>query len=262
MERGIDRRRDHPAIFARDRVELVAERDRNARPFALDDLADAPLMRGIDDRPQEADGDRLDAALLQVAHGLDHVGLAERRPLVAQRIDPAAHLAGPVARHEGLRIVDEHRVGPLARRLAQGQHVGVPGIADEADRRHLAFDQGVGRDRGAVDDQFHLGEKIAQAHAVVLGGEREAIDESPLELAGRRGRLEDLEPRVVGIEHEIAEGAADIHASKEHLSRPSHRKILVLPESLSARQAGQRHRGRKVRQARNRRPARPAGRSG
>ena len=252
MQRGIDRRRDHPAIFARDRVELVAERDRNARPFALDDLADAPLMRGVDDRPQEADGDRLDAALLQVAHGLDHVGLAERRPLVAQRIDPAAHLAGPVARHEGLRIVDEHRVGPLAGCLAQGQHVGVALVAQQPDRGDLALDQRVGRHRGAVDDQLDPGEEAFEIEAVPFRGQPEGIHEAALELARRGRRLEDLQAGGVGIDHQVGEGAADIDAGEEHLrlSFPAARRRLRLGA------------GRRSGRSRSRRSARRGGTPG
>ena len=54
VERGIDRRRDDPPILARDRVELVAERDWDLRPFLADDLARPALVRAIGDRPQQA----------------------------------------------------------------------------------------------------------------------------------------------------------------------------------------------------------------
>ena len=61
LERGVDRGRRRAPVLAHDRVELVRERVRHAGQLRLEQLADAQLVRGVGDRPQQADGDRLDA---------------------------------------------------------------------------------------------------------------------------------------------------------------------------------------------------------
>ena len=144
IERGVDRGRDGAAVFARDRVEFMAERDRDARQFLGKDLAHSPLMGRVDDRPQQADRDRLDSAGPEVAGGRPNIVVFQRLDLVAHGIDPAAHLAGPAAGHEGRRKVDLDVEGALARRFAQGQDIGVAGVADQPGRGDLAFDQRIG----------------------------------------------------------------------------------------------------------------------
>ena len=104
IERGVDGCRDHAPVFARDRVQLMAERERIARPFPLHDLAHAPLMVGVDDGPEEADGDGLDAAALQM------LAAATTPPrsaldLLAQGADAAMDLDRARARHIGRGIL-------------------------------------------------------------------------------------------------------------------------------------------------------------
>ncbi len=123
------------------------------------------LVLRVDDRPEQADRDRLDAGLLQVFRRRDHILLVQLLDLVAHGVDAAAHLAGAVARNVGRREVDLGIEGALARRFAQGEDVGMAGIADQAGRRDLALHQRIGRDGGAVDDEVGLAQGSRRARA-------------------------------------------------------------------------------------------------
>jgi hypothetical protein len=174
----------------------------------------------IDDGPEQADRDGLHAGLLQVFRGCHHVLLAQGLQLVAHRVDTPAHLAGTVARHVRRREVDLGIEGALARRFAQGEDVRVARIADQADRRHLAFDQGVGGNRGAVDDEVRLGEEVAQLQLVAVRRHLQHVDEALLEFAGRGRGFEDLDIGLAAVKHQIGESAADIDTGHEHPMLP------------------------------------------
>ena len=77
LQRGVDRRRGRPPVLADDRVQLVRERERHLRPLAREQLADAQLVLRVDDRPDQADRDRLGAA--GAATPRSHRGRSARR---------------------------------------------------------------------------------------------------------------------------------------------------------------------------------------
>ena len=72
-------------VLAEGRVDLARERDVQAGRELADDLARAPLVRGIEEGEQEADRDGLDALGAQLgrraAHGLLVERLENRRRL-------------------------------------------------------------------------------------------------------------------------------------------------------------------------------------
>ena len=59
LQRGVDDARRGAPVLAHDRVELVREREGHVRQRLGDQLADAQLVGGVDDRPEQADPDRL-----------------------------------------------------------------------------------------------------------------------------------------------------------------------------------------------------------
>ena len=212
LQTGVDHHRDGAPVFARNRVELVAERHRHARPFAPDDLRYPALVVAVHDRPEEADPDRLHAHALEVRDRVSDVLLTKRRHLVAVGIDPAAYGAGAIARHVGLGIVQLPLEGALPRRLAQGQDVGKALVGDEPDPADLALDQGVGGDRGAMDDGLDLAKERLERHAMMRRRDLEDVDETALEAIRGRGRLEQLERPGGVADHAVGEGAADVDA--------------------------------------------------
>ena len=209
VQRGVDGGRDGAAVLARDRVERVAERHRHLGPKFIHDLADPALVRGLYHRPEQADGDGVHRAALEVCHGSMHVLFRERRDLVAPRVDPPAHLVGAVAGDEGPGIVEAPVEGALAWRLAKRQHVGVTGGADQPDRTGAALDQRVGGDRGAVHDARRPGEEVGEVPVEGAGGERQRVHETPLERGRRRRRLDHRAPRAVR-DHAVGKGPADV----------------------------------------------------
>ncbi len=60
LQRCVERRRHGPPIFADRRIDAVREREGDAGQVRLDQPAHRQLVRGVDDRPQEADRNRLD----------------------------------------------------------------------------------------------------------------------------------------------------------------------------------------------------------
>ena len=209
VQRGVDGGRDGAAVLARDRVERVAERHRHLGPERAHDLAHAALVRGVGHRPEQADGDGVHRAAPEMVHGRAHVVFRERRDLVAARVDPPAHLAGPVARHEGPGVVEPPVEGALARRLAQRQHVRVAMGADQPDRPGASLDQRVGGDGGPVHDARGPGEEVRERPVEGLGGKRQRVQKTPLERGRRRRRLDHREPRPVR-DHAVGEGPADV----------------------------------------------------
>jgi hypothetical protein len=213
MKGRVSRRGDRSSVFAWDRVNLVAEGYGDPGPFRFYDLADAPLVSRIDNRPEQTNGDCLDRAALEVGDGLAHVLLAKRRNLVPKRIDAPADLACAVARHKRIRIIKFPIEGPLARCLAQREDIRMAFVADQPDRSDLVLYERICGHGGAMDQPVDLAEEVTQAEAIVLGRNTQHIYEAPLELARGRGRLEDLQALPVLVNDQVGKGATDVDAS-------------------------------------------------
>ena len=171
--------------------------------------ADELLVGGVGVAVQEADGDRLDALVAQLGDQPGHrLGI---RRLVRRSVGVRAlvDFEPQVARHER-RGQLQKQVVELVAMLARD----LVGIAEAARREQcgagaFALDDGVGDQRGAVDDAVHVGglglaalERLAQH----LGDGHRRI--------GRRGQdLADGEVagRVVD-QDQVGEGAADVDA--------------------------------------------------
>ena len=134
--------------------------------------------------------------------------------LAAERVYPPAHLGRVVARDIWRGVIEAKVETPLTRRFPQREYVGMSSIAQEAGCCRLALDQGVGRNRGAVDDAIATLEKAPYVDAVVVGGEAERIHEALLEAAGRGRRLEDTQSASGVGNDTVGEGAPDIDADR------------------------------------------------
>lgn len=103
----------------------MRQRDRNAGQMLGEQFADALLMRRIDDRPQKADGDRLNLLGLQPLDDLQHRRLVERDIHRAVEQHPFRNLEGQGARNVRLRIGNGEVERLDAAPLAQHQNFGV-----------------------------------------------------------------------------------------------------------------------------------------
>jgi hypothetical protein len=100
------------------------------------------------------------------------------------------------------------------------QHVAETARGDDAGARHLAFEQRVGADRGAVHDGGDGRGRIGHA--------RHAVHEAARFLAARGGHLDDARRAVGLVEHEeVGEGAADIDADDKGFTSGSHSEAFL-----------------------------------
>ena len=113
-------------------------------------------MGGIGVGVQKADGDGFDAFLAQLAGYLAQGVFVEWCKLCAAGVEALGYAKTAVARHEWARLFKLQVVEGGANLTGDFQHVAEALGGDKAGRRDLAFDDGVGGDRGAVDDISHV----------------------------------------------------------------------------------------------------------
>jgi len=114
-------------------------------------------MRIVGIGMQEADADRANAVLAEVARRLAHARLVERTQFVAAEIEPAAGLAHMLQRHEAVGLHPEIGIAvSLGHRLPRDlENVPEARVDQQPERGDLALQQRVGRDRGAVGEADH-----------------------------------------------------------------------------------------------------------
>ena len=131
---------------------------------SVDQLAHALLVRGVDDRPEQADRDRLDAELARALDRVHDRGLVERDERLALGVHALADLEREPARDVRQRVRDLlERVGLAA--LAHEQDVGEALGREERRARGLALDDRVRRARRAVRQHLGLREQLARPRA-------------------------------------------------------------------------------------------------
>ena len=107
----------------------------HARPLALEQLADAQLVRRVDDRPEQADGDRLGArAPRALAIASSDALLVERQEDVALRVDALADLEGQVARDVRAADTGSWRNGSSLPPSRSSRTSGKPSVVKKAVR--------------------------------------------------------------------------------------------------------------------------------
>jgi hypothetical protein len=174
---GVDHGRRQPRIFADDRQHARRQRDAAVGRDLGEDLARAPLVRGIEEREQEADGDAFDALRLEPARRFAQGRFVERRDHLATIIEALGHLLGQPLRGQQRRLAVERVDEIAAARLRPA-----PRLVDrtKAARDHqtgactLAFQQCIGCDRRTVDEERDIAgvEAIREqlVHGIEHGG--------------------------------------------------------------------------------------------
>ncbi|MNC61683.1 hypothetical protein D3C75_1116430 [compost metagenome] len=107
-------------------------------------------MRGVAVGVQEADRHGLDASYCKAARGIAHLRFVQRRQHVARRTHALVDFGAEFTRYRHRRLPDAVVVQVRTRLAADFQHIAKAPRGDEADARPLAFDDEVGRHRGAV----------------------------------------------------------------------------------------------------------------
>jgi hypothetical protein len=201
---GVDPGCDPALVLAGERQDFGRGRDEHILRHAP---RQGPLGTIVEIGKQQVDGDRLGGEPRD--HGLELVQIDP-----AQGLDPLPVRAQPSTGFEtklgrdrrvprrGLQIVE------IRSRLAtDGQDIGKPAVGNIEGADSLAFQDGIGRNRAAVDDmqprrfQSKLGDSLQDR------------------LLGRRGCREDLVRSNGSVvpEHQIGEGATGIDTDDDHL---------------------------------------------
>ena len=192
-------------VFAQFRADVARQRDPQARQAGRQDLPRAPLVRGVGITVQEADRDTLDLV------GAEPLGqpfdgrLVQRQAHAALGVHALGHGVAQLARHQRLGLLDEDVVLLEAVLLRHLDRIAKAASRDQRRDGTLPFDDGIGRQRRAVDDQADLG----RFHAGQVEGALHAVQHAVLRRRLGRQHL-DRKACLGGFQHHIGEGAADI----------------------------------------------------
>ena len=203
--------RGHRSLVLADlRQDVCAQRHREARVEPLDDRADLLLVRRVDVRVDERDGQRLDPRADQVVHDLLDLRLVDRDDDVSARVEALDGLARVGEGRGRVGLDHDDPAGERARRLGAGQveDLAEPLGRDQADARSLRLEHGVRRDGGAVENVLQL----ADLDAGLVADPADAGEDALGRVVGRRRRLDaELGAAVaLGHEEEVGEGTPDI----------------------------------------------------
>ncbi len=185
----------------------------------LDERPHALLVVGIAVGVHQAHRDRLDIVGHQLLHRAQHRHLVERLDDATVGSDALGDLEPARTAHQRLGEGQEQVIDVVALLDADLEHVAETLGRDEADRRALALDDGVGDQRRAVNDLVEIADGDAG------GGHH--IGETAQRTLGRIGRrgqaLVETNGRVALVEQdEVGEGASDIDTGPETLGSRLH----------------------------------------
>jgi hypothetical protein len=166
-----------------------------------------PLVLRIGVGVQETDCGRLDPVYPQLLGDPAQARLVERRHLMPEMIETAAHGVAIRPRDERLRPLAADVVKARPVLPADQQQIAKPLIGDEGDAAAAALDDGIGRGRHAVPDIGDIGARPALQCKRPLQSAHRAEGA----VLRRRRHLGDGDPpRRLVIGEVVGEGAADI----------------------------------------------------
>ena len=210
---GVQHGRRHALVLADDREELRGARDLERRVPLGGEGGHAPLVDRIPERPEETDGERLDALFAdETLERRRDLGLVERHQNPTVTIDPLPHRRdappGDERRERMAHAVDAKPVAARHRpevREAAGH--------EEPRRRAGTLGEAV-RDRGRAEGEVRgRGEHLAQRDRVIGRRRLERGHETVGQRAGRGRRLATPAADAVGQEA-VGEGASDVDADR------------------------------------------------
>ena len=204
---GVERRRRGALVFPVLPQDLVRQRDEYVGHCAPHDLPDAPLVRRIRVRVEQAHSHRLDAPLKHRAHKLFDRCVVERDQNLACGVDPFRHFERQAALDQRTGAVEEQveRFDPVA----PSDHVDITKTFGRNQRgaRPFPLEHRVDCDGRAVE---HFGEpRHVAAHEI------ERVRHTLRWICGNGRRL-GRDDVAVDDADEIGERAADVHADRVH----------------------------------------------
>ena len=151
-------RRQRALVLAELGQHVGGERHREARIEPLDDRADLLLVRAVDVRVDQRDGQRLDTRLDEVADDRLDLRLVDRDDGLAARVHPLDRLArvGERGGRVGLDHDDPARKRPRRLRAREVEDLLEARRRDQADAGALRLEHRVRRDGRAVQDVAQL----------------------------------------------------------------------------------------------------------
>ena len=170
---------------------------------------------------------------MQIAHRhrLDPLALQHRdrggeRSRIERRLDPAvaaqalAHAEPQPARNQLLGRRQAQIVAVVLQPLAHLDDIAMAFGGQQPDARPFALQQGVGRDRGAVDDALGVGQQRRAVPAQPFRQQLQAVENPDRRITGGRRDLFQGRPAEIVDRNKIGKGAADIDADAVHRSLP------------------------------------------
>ena len=173
-------------------------------------------MGGVDHRPEERDGDRLDARGTEVRGGCADVGLVEGADDAPGAVEPLVHTDAQVAVNELARMLEVDVEALGLETVAEIEDVAESLGAQERGAWAVSLDHRVGGGGGAVHEEICAGEQLVGVEAELVSDRPHTGEDAGAEVA--RGRLllpEEQHLSVLGGHREIGERAADIDADAE-----------------------------------------------
>jgi hypothetical protein len=149
---------------------------RDARQVLCQKFADAKLVVGIDDRPQQANGDRLDLQFPQPEEELDQRGFIEGLYCVTFRIDALRQFEGECARHIGFGIGYSEVERLDSPTLADHKNVAVSLCREQCRAGNGSGEDGVDCASSAMHQCVGAAEKFAPWHTEIGGCERQPVE--------------------------------------------------------------------------------------
>ena len=215
-DRGTDVGAQHcgagPRVFPNPGQDVSAQCRIGARHFLGEDRLYAPFVHGIDHRPHQAHGDRVDAFLFEVGERTTHAVFVERFLNFAGIEHAFGYAQAQVARDQRLGRQKLEVVAIRLVAVAEVQDVAEAlGVKDP----HLgatAIDDGIGGDGGAVDDVVATCDELRDIQTLLPSKVPHAVEDGLLGCSRRTRHLPDLKATHLGREDEIGERAADIDA--------------------------------------------------
>ncbi len=222
LEISVEQRRREPRPFADARQHLARQRDVDGGIFGLDQRARFLLVRGIHEREQVADRDRLDAGALELARGAADRLAVERHEHPTGVVAALGNFPGEALGRDGgrLRIEVIEQIS-VARLALDFLHSSIALGDEQSDLGAAHFQQRIGGDGGAVGEKTDLVRRNTSGDQ--LG---EPVEHAERGILRRARDLLDRKLARFGVEqHEIGMGAADVDA--ETIARLVHVGLRV-----------------------------------
>ena len=217
---GVDYGRRDTLKFLDLRPYIGGQRDIGPGQLAFDRLTAGVLVPRVAPCVEIANRYRLDPFALQHSDRLVERSRIERDLDSAIAAHALAHPQPQPARDELLGWRQPQVVAIVLQALAHLDDVAMALGRQQPDARATTLQQGVGCDRGAVDDALGFGKQCRAASTKPLRQPVESVEHADRWVIGGRGDLFQDRPAELIDRDEIGKGAADIDADAVHRSLP------------------------------------------